>query len=55
MRAFLDTNIFIEYFARRTEFAYVRQILAIIYILTEADIKAIRQGGLLFVIFSANK
>lgn len=26
MRAFLDTNIFIEYFARRTEFAYVRQI-----------------------------
>lgn len=26
MRVFLDTNVFIEYFAKRAQFAFVRQI-----------------------------
>lgn len=47
MRVFLDTNVFIEYFAKRTQFAFVRQILSAI---EDGEVTGVLSAGSFYTI-----
>lgn len=47
MRVFLDTNVFIEYFAKRAQFAFVRQIFNAI---EDGEIEGVLSAGSFYTI-----